>query len=73
MNWFLSILSNYYPFVLLLFIALPLLIIALIRPDNRFYCHIKDCNEAFDTMEELIEHLQLMHDYKFEDLQLKKE
>jgi hypothetical protein len=47
-------------------VLLQILILILIRKDERYNCHIDGCNEAFDTFDELIVHLIAVHDYSYD-------
>lgn len=67
-NWTCALIyQNLFPFVSIV-ILLQIIILLLLRPDRRYNCHIKGCNEAFDTMEQLVTHLILEHDFSTEEI-----
>jgi hypothetical protein len=66
-NWTCNFIYQNFILFVIFIIWLQIVILLLIRSDKRYNCHIKDCNESFDTMEELISHLILEHNYTIEE------
>jgi hypothetical protein len=60
-----TIYENIIPIIVIV-VLLQILILILIKKDDRYYCHIDGCNEAFDTFDELIVHLITVHDYSYD-------
>jgi hypothetical protein len=60
-----TIYENIIPIIVIVVFS-QIIILILIRSDDRYYCHIDGCNEAFDTFDELIVHLITVHDYSYD-------
>jgi hypothetical protein len=54
---------------LLIVIALmPIIGFAIIKPNGKFYCHVPGCGRSFDTINEIIKHLKIDHNYNNKEL-----